>query len=282
MSRRIPACFETLAGAGRTALIPYVTAGDPHPGWTVAIMHTLVAAGADLLELGMPCSDPVADGPVIRQANQRAIAQQVTLVTVLEMVAIFRQQDNTTPVVLMGYLHPLERYGRRRFPAAAKKAGVDGLLLVDCPPEEHGDLGEAMIAVELDGICLVTPTTTRRRIESIAAAASGFIYYVSLKGTTGSGQLKLSELAAPLQQIRQFSDLPLAVGFGITNAATAAAVASQADAVVMGSALVERLAVAGEKAEACTIAKAFVAPVRKAMDNMDSGSSAQTGHHEVI
>jgi len=282
VSRRIPACFETLAGAGRTALIPYVTAGDPHPGWTVAIMHTLVAAGADLLELGMPCSDPVADGPVIRQANQRAIAQQVTPATVLEMVATFRQQDNTTPVVLMGYLNPLEHYGRQQFPAAAKKAGVDGLLLVDCPPEEHSDLGEAMIAVELDGICLVTPTTTRRRIESIAAAASGFIYYVSLKGTTGSGQLKLSELAAPLQQIRQFSDLPLAVGFGITNAATAAAVASQADAVVMGSALVERLAVAGEKAEACTIAKAFVAPVRKAMDNMDSGSSAQTGHHEVI
>ncbi len=282
MSRRIPACFETLAGAGRTALIPYVTAGDPHPGWTVAIMHALVDAGADLLELGIPCSDPVADGPVIRQANQRAIAQQVTLTTVLEMVATFRQQDNTTPVVLMGYLSPLEQYGRQRFPAAAKKAGVDGLLLVDCPPEERGDLGEAMIAVELDGICLVTPTTTRRRIESIAAAASGFIYYVSLKGTTGSGQLKLSELAAPLQQIRQFSDLPLAVGFGITNAAMAAAVASQADAVVMGSALVERLAVAGEKAEACTIAKAFVAPVRKAMDNMDSGSSAQTGHHEVI
>jgi len=280
VSRRIPACFETLAGAGRTALIPYLTAGDPQPGWTVAIMHALVDAGSDLLELGVPCPDPVADGPVIRQANQRAIKQQVTLATVLEMVATFRQQDNTTPVVLMGYLNPLERYGRQRFPAAAKKVGVDGLLLVDCPPEERGDLGEAMIAVELDGICLVTPTTTRRQIETIAAAASGFIYYVSLRGTTGSGQLKLSELAAPLQQIRQFSALPLAVGFGITNAATAAVVASQADAVVMGSALVERLAVAGQKAEACAIAKAFVAPVRKAMDN--TGSSTATGHHDLI
>jgi len=267
VSPRIPRAFEAAEKAGRKVLIPFITAGDPDPGWTAAIMHALVDAGADLLELGVPFSDPAADGPVIQQASERAIEKHVTLGTVLEMVATFRHNDKQTPVVLMGYMNPVERYGQLLFPAAAKKAGVDGLLLVDCPPEERGDLGEAMIAAGLDGICLVAPTTTRARVASIAAVASGFIYYVSLKGTTGSGQLSSPELSRPVQQIREFSDLPLAVGFGIKNAEMAASVAAYADAVVIGSALVEVLSEAESETDACSIATAFVAPVRNALDN---------------
>lgn len=267
MSGRISACFGAAGQAGRKVLIPFITAGDPAPEWTVAIMHALVDAGADLLELGVPFSDPMADGPVIQAASERAIEKDVSLASVLQMVESFRQNDDKTPVVLMGYMNPVERYGRTRFPAAAKAAGVDGLLLVDCPPEERGDLDEAMVGAGIDGICLVAPTTTRERLRHIASAASGFIYYVSLKGITGSGQLSSPELEQPVQQIREFSDLPVAVGFGIKNAEMAAAVAVHADAVVIGSALVEALS-EGETAEdACEIAEAFVAPVREAMDN---------------
>jgi len=267
VSGRITACFNAAGQAGRTILIPFVTAGDPQPDWTVAIMHALVDAGADLLELGVPFSDPAADGPVIQQASERAIAKQVNLGSVLGMVETFRHSDNDTPVVLMGYMNPLERFGPLAFPAAAKKAGVDGLLLVDCPPEERGGLGKAMVAAGLDGICLVAPTTRRARLARIAAVASGFIYYVSLKGVTGSAQAGLPELGEPLRQIREFSDLPVAVGFGIKDAAMAAVVAAHADAVVMGSALVQVLATAPSEAAACATAKAFVAPVRKALDN---------------
>jgi len=270
VSRRIPLCFAALATAGRTALIPFVTAGDPQPGWTVAIMHALVDAGANLLELGVPFTNPAADGPVIRQASQRAIEKHVSLRTVLGMVEVFRQQDNTTPVILMSYMQPLARYGLAQFPPAAKSAGVDGLLVVDCPPGERHRLGAAINAAGLDDICLVVPTTARHRLAGIAAAASGFIYYVSLQGKTGSGQLKLADLAEPIQQIREFSDLPVAVGFGIKNADMAAAVAAHSDAVVMGSALVEVLSAARSKADARAISKAFVAPVRKALDNKGS------------
>lgn len=279
MSARISGCFEAAGRAGRKVLIPFITAGDPDPGWTVAILHALVDAGADLLELGVPFSDPAADGPVIQQASERAIEKQVTLRTVLEMVATFRDKDNKTPVVLMGYMNPVERYGRLLFPAAASKAGVDGLLLVDCPPEERGDLGEAMTAAGLDGICLVAPTTTRARVAGIAAVASGFIYYVSLKGTTGAGQVSSPELRRPLQQIREFSDLPVAVGFGIKNAEMAASVAVHADAVVIGSALVEALSGAAGEEDACSIAAAFVAPVRNALDN--DAANAQTGRNKL-
>ena len=267
MSERIPACFAAAASAERTVLIPYITVGDPDPDWTVAIMHRLVNAGANLLELGVPFSDPVADGPVIQAAGERAIQKQVDLARILQIVETFRLKDETTPIVLMGYLNPLERFGRKQFPAAAKKAGVDGLLLVDCPPEERGDLGEAMQAADIDGICLVAPTTTRTRIEGIASVASGFIYYVSLKGITGSGLLNSDELSQPVTQIREFSDLPVAVGFGIKDAEMATAVAEYADAVVIGSALVEALADASSETDACSIAEAFVAPVRKALDN---------------
>lgn len=267
MNGRIAARFAAAGKAQQKILIPFMTAGDPEPEWTVAIMHALVAAGAGLLELGVPFSDPAADGPVIQEASERAIEKQVDLHKVLAMVAAFRRKDNDTPVVLMGYMNPVERFGRQRLPMAAKQAGVDGLLLVDCPPEERGELGEAMIAAQLDGICLVAPTTTRTRVEMIAAAASGFIYYVSLKGITGSEQLSLPELSRPVQQIREFSDLPVAVGFGIKNAAMAASVAEHADAVVIGSALVQALSAAKSEEDACAIAQAFVAPVRKALDN---------------
>ncbi len=268
MSQRIPDCFEAAKKAGRKVLIPFVTAGDPDPDWTVAVMHAMTDAGADLIELGVPFSDPMADGPVIQLASERAIEKQVTLSSVLKTVEAFRRTDTRTPVILMGYMNPLERYGRAKFPADAIAAGVDGILLVDCPPEERDDLGVAMNETGLDGICLVAPTTTRDRVRDIASVASGFIYYVSLKGITGSGQLASPELSKPVQQIREFSDLPVAVGFGIKNAEMAVNVAEHADAVVMGSALVETLSTAKTAEDACSLAKAFLAPVRESLDNM--------------
>jgi len=268
MSQRISKCFDSARQAGRTVLIPFMTAGDPDPQWCVDVMHSLVEAGADLIELGVPFSDPMADGTTIQLASERAIEKKVSLGSVLQMVEVFRQTDTRTPVVLMGYMNPVEHYGRVRFPADAIAAGVDGLLLVDCPPEERGDLGAAMQKSGLDGICLIAPTTTRDRVKDIAAIASGFIYYVSLKGITGSGQLSSPELSEPVKQIREFSDLPVAVGFGIKNAEMAVSVAEHADAVVIGSALVEALAVTNTREEACAAATAFVAPVRKSLDNM--------------
>lgn len=268
MNRRIKDCFEAARAGGRKVLVPFITAGDPDPAWTVDIMHALVEAGADLLELGVPFSDPMADGPVIQTASERAIEKGVTLDRVLDMVADFRRTDERTPVVLMGYMNPLERFGRTEFPAAAKKSGVDGLLLVDCPPEERDDLAAAMDDAGIDGVCLVAPTTTRERIAQISAHASGFIYYVSFKGITGAGQLDMAELQGPIGQIRQFSDLPVAVGFGIKTAEMAVAVAAHADAVVIGSALVEVLAKTASRTQACSQARAFVAPVRESLDNM--------------
>jgi tryptophan synthase alpha chain len=268
VSRRISACFEAAKKAGRKVLIPFVTAGDPEPDWTVAMMHAMTVAGADLIELGVPFSDPMADGPVIQLSSERAIEKHVTLGSILKMVEVFRQKDSHTPVVLMGYMNPLERYGRTRFPADAIAAGVDGMLLVDCPPEERDDLGIAMTEAGLDGICLVAPTTTRERVQQIAGIADGFIYYVSLKGITGAFQTDASGLSAAVQQIREFSDLPVAVGFGIKNAEMAVQVAAHADAVVMGSALVEELSDATTEEQACAVATAFLAPVRESLDNM--------------
>ena len=268
MSQRIPACFEAAKKAGRKVLIPFITAGDPDPEWTLAVMHALVDAGADLIELGVPFSDPMADGPVIQLASERAIEKNVTLAGILKMVEVFRQTDSITPVVLMGYMNPVERYGRKNLPADAVAAGVDGILLVDCPPEERDDLGIAMIEAGLDGICLVAPTTTRERVKNISSVASGFIYYVSIKGITGAGQQESPELSEPIHQIREFSNLPVAVGFGIKNAEMAVNVATDADAVVMGSALVEVLSKARTQEEACSIATAFLAPVRESLDNI--------------
>jgi len=267
VTNRIDSCFEALAAAGRTALIPFVTAGDPDPDWTVAILHSLVEAGADLLELGVPFSDPAADGPVIQVASERAIARGVSLRRVLQLVREFRQQDDTTPVVLMGYLNPIERYGYADFARDAGDCGVDGILMVDCPPEEMAGLRASLDASGVYSICLVAPTTTESRMELIARRAQGYIYYVSFKGITGANRLDASSIAGPVKQLRAHSRLPLAVGFGIKGPDSAAAVSGLADGVVIGSALIEQLEDADSPAEACARARRFLAPVREAMDN---------------
>jgi tryptophan synthase alpha chain len=267
VSHRIDRLFEQLACRRRTALVPFVTAGDPDPEWMVDIMHSLVGAGADMLELGFPFSDPTADGPVIQASSERAIDRGVTLKTVLDMVRSFRESDTRTPVVLMGYLNPLERYGHERFANDAAEAGVDGLLLVDCPPEEMKPWRAVLDDRGLYSICLVAPTTTAERRRRIVENARGFVYYVSFKGITGADSLSVDGLEEAVAGIRAVTDLPLAVGFGIKDAATAAAVAGVADAVVIGSALVSRLASAGSREEAVAEAGSFLAPIAAAMDN---------------
>jgi tryptophan synthase alpha chain len=267
VNNRIDSRFEALAAAGRTALIPFITAGDPEPRWTVAIMHALADAGADLLELGVPFSDPAADGPVIQAASERAISRGVSLKRVLEIVGEFRQQDITTPVVLMGYLNPIERYGHAEFAQDAARAGVDGILMVDCPPEEMVGLRDQLDIHGIYPICLVAPTTTPDRMERIAHQAKGYIYYVSFKGITGANRLEETSLAEPVSALRSHTDLPLAVGFGIKGPQSAAAVAGLADGVVIGSALIERLADAPSESDACLRVADFLAPIRAAMDN---------------
>lgn len=270
MSNRIDRRFQALAENGKTALIPFVTVGDPHPDWAVDVLHALVEGGADVLELGVPFSDPTADGPVIQQASERAIAKGVSLCLVLDVVRRFRESDPDTPVVLMGYLNPIERYGYEAFATDAAAAGVDGLLLVDCPPEELAILGEGLGEAGIYPICLVAPTTTEARMERIGRQATGYLYYVSFKGITGANRLDAAALAEPLALLRRHTSVPLAVGFGIKDAESAAAVAGVADGVVIGSALVTSLAEAGSAEDACRRAKAFLAPIRAAMDNSAS------------
>jgi tryptophan synthase alpha chain len=270
VSNRIDLRFRALGAAGRAGLIPFVTAGYPDPRWTVAIMRALVQAGADVLELGVPFSDPSADGPVIQAASEQAIAHGVSLRRVLELVRRFRDEDGATPVVLMGYMNPVERYGYADFARDAAVAGVDGVLMVDCPPEEMHDLRGSLEAADVYPICLVAPTTTDARMETIARVAQGYLYYVSFKGITGANRLDASTLAAPLERLRRHSRLPLAVGFGIKGPQSAAAVARVADGVVIGSALIEALAGADSSADACARVSAFLAPIRTAMDNTAS------------
>ena len=236
---RIAGCFAALKNTGRKALIPYITAGDPEPGVTVNIMHALVESGANLLELGVPFSDPMADGPVIQAACERALKHHVTMIDVLNMVARFRQRDATTPVVVMGYLNPIEVMGYATFAKRAKEAGVDGVLTVDLPPEEGAELLSTLVAQQIDPVFLLAPTTTEQRIQRICQAASGFVYYVSLKGVTGAATLDVASVKDKLTTIRRHTTLPIGVGFGIRDAASAAAVAAVADAVVVGSALVQ-------------------------------------------
>lgn len=238
---RISRCFEALKSAERKALIPYVTAGDPAPSVTVPLMHAMVAAGADIIELGVPFSDPMADGPVIQKAHERALAGGTRLRDILDMVAEFRQQDSDTPVVLMGYLNPVEIMGYESFADRASAAGVDGVLLVDLPPEEAVDLKPLFADRDLDLIFLVAPTTTDKRLSLIAAAASGYLYYVSLRGVTGSASLNVEEVSSRLTTIRQFVELPIGVGFGIKDAASAKAIGAVADGVVVGSALIDQM-----------------------------------------
>jgi tryptophan synthase alpha chain len=238
---RIASVFTTLREQGRTALIPFVTAGDPRKDVTVPLMHTLVESGADIIELGVPFSDPMADGPVIQRASERALAHHTSLHDVLDMVREFRRSNAATPVVLMGYLNPIEVMGYAEFAQAAADAGVDGVLTVDIPPEEGGELLAALRDREIDPIYLLAPTSTPERIRRITASASGFVYYVSLKGVTGSSNLDVEAVSAKLAEIRATTDMPVGVGFGIKDAETARVMGAIADAVVVGSALVSRV-----------------------------------------
>jgi len=250
------------------ALIPFITAGHPRPDMTVALMHELVSCGADVIELGMPFSDPMADGPVIQLASEQAIAQGVGILDVLEMVKVFRQDDENTPVVLMGYLNPVECMGYEPFAKQANVAGVNAVLLVDSPPEESAELLKYLEQNKLQQIFLVSPTTTSGRTKMICQHASGFIYYVALKGVTGSADLNTDSIQADIEIIRKYSPLPVAVGFGVKDASTATAVAKSADAVVIGSALVSLL---GECDDLDTAKKAiqdFIKPIRKALDSL--------------
>ncbi len=264
---RIARRFQTLRRAGRKALIPYITAGDPRPDVTVPILHALVAAGADLIELGVPFSDPMADGPVIQKACERALAQGMSLRGVLELVREFRRADGETPLVLMGYLNPIERMGHADFVAAARDAGVDGVLTVDLPPEEAVDLAERFEAAGIAPIFLLAPTSSEERIRQTARLARGYLYYVSLKGVTGSAALDVAEVTDKLAVIRACTDLPLGVGFGIKDPPTAAAIAEVADAVVAGSALVAKMGeLADDPDRMRREVAALVAAMRQAMD----------------
>lgn len=238
---RITDTFAALARQGRKGLIPYIMAGDPTPGLTVELMHTLVEGGADVIELGVPFSDPMADGPVIQRAAERAIAQGVGLRQTLAMVTEFRKTNDSTPIVLMGYANPIECMGQTAFVAAAKSAGADGVLVVDYPPEESDSFAQQLRAVDMDPIYLLAPTSTEDRIAAVAKVASGYLYYVSLKGVTGAGHLDLHEVSQRIPQIRQRTGLPVGVGFGIRDASTAQRLAGMADAVVVGSRLIDAI-----------------------------------------
>ncbi len=264
---RIAQRFEQLKAQGRTALIPYFTAGDPDPGLTVELMHTLVKAGADLIELGVPFSDPMAEGPVIQAACERALIHDVSLRDVLALVQVFREADNDTPVILMGYVNPVEVMGYDTFAEEASRAGVDGVLIVDMPPEEGEAPIQSFKAQNLDLIFLAAPTSHAQRLEKIAAASSGFVYYVSLKGVTGAASLDTRAVAEQLVEVRQYVDLPIGVGFGIKDAESAAKVAAVADAVVVGSAIVNRIAENQHDPEAIKAEiNTLVSAMREAMD----------------
>jgi tryptophan synthase alpha chain len=261
--------FAQLRAQGKKALIPFITAGDPIPEITVDLMHDLVSAGADLIELGVPFSDPMADGPVIQRASERALEYHVSLRDVLEMVALFRKLDTETPVILMGYLNPIEVMGYQYFADQAADAGVDGLLIVDIPPEEGEELQQIFKARSIDQIFLVAPTSTPDRVQRICDVASGFVYYVSVKGVTGASHLDLKSVENKLEEIRAATDLPIGVGFGIKDAQTAAAVSQLADAVVVGSALVSRIeALADEPEKIGASLRELVSSMRQGMDRV--------------
>jgi tryptophan synthase alpha chain len=263
---RIQGRFESLARAKRKALIPYITAGDPHPSLTVPLMRGLVEAGADILELGVPFSDPMADGPVIQKAGERALARGIGLPQVLDFVRGFRKTNDTTPVVLMGYANPVERYGVERFVADAKGAGVDGVLVVDYPPEECEEFAAKLRAQGIDLIFLLAPTSTETRMAQVGRIASGYVYYVSLKGVTGAGNLDTAAVAAAVPRIKTFVKLPVGVGFGIRDAKTAQAVAAVSDAVVIGTALVQLLETQTRE-NVASAAGRFIGEIRAALDS---------------
>lgn len=262
---RIADTFAALKAQGRKALIPYVTTGDPYADVTPELMAALADAGADVIELGVPFSDPMADGPVIQQASERALAKGIGLPQVLEAVRAFRQGNARTPVVLMGYANPVERYGVERFVADASQAGVDGVLIVDYPPEECEAFAALLRKVDLDPIFLLAPTSTESRMKSVGRIASGYVYYVSLKGVTGAGHLDTAAVADMVPRIKAHVNVPVGVGFGIRDAATAKAVARVSDAVVIGSRLVQILQTQ-PRDQVAPAAAAFIAEIRAALD----------------
>jgi tryptophan synthase alpha chain len=259
-----------LKNAGRTALIPFVTAGDPSREATVPVMHALVSAGADLLELGVPFSDPMADGPVIQRSSERALERKVGIEYVLDCVRSFRATDSKTPIVLMGYLNPVEIRGAERFAREAAAAGVDGVLLVDLPPEEAADTRALFNTNGIQLIALAAPTTSPARLTRMAREAQGYLYYVSFAGVTGAMHIDTAAVCERVMALRLESVVPVAVGFGVKDAATAVALAQAADGVVVGSALVESLATATSPADAALRAHAFLAPLRAALDDVKS------------
>lgn len=263
---RIDAKFQSLQASGRKALVPFVTAGDPSLEATVPVLHALVEAGADVLELGVPFSDPMADGPVIQRSSERAIARGAGLSWVLKAVQEFRKHDPDTPVVLMGYLNPIEIRGAERFATDAVAAGVDGVLLVDLPPEEAGELRASFAHTGLALILLASPTTTDARLAQLCDEAQGYLYYVSFAGVTGADRLDTQAAGDRLETIRQRSRVPVVAGFGIKDAASAAAMARQAEGVVVGSALVSAIAQAPNSAAAVEQARHFLAPLRQSLD----------------
>jgi tryptophan synthase alpha chain len=263
---RIDATFERLKAARRSALIPFVTAGDPAPAQTVPIMHAMVKSGADVIELGVPFSDPMADGPVVQQSSERALKHGVSLKDVLAMVADFRRTDTKTPVVLMGYANPVEHLGFAVFVEGARKAGVDGVLIVDYPPEESGPWLEALEGSGIDPIFLLSPTSTDKRIDLVAKVAKGYIYYVSLKGVTGAAHIDTRDVEAMVARIRARTKVPVGVGFGIRDGATARRVAQVADAVVIGSRIVQEVST-GPAEGAAERARKLLAEFREAIDS---------------
>lgn len=262
---RIDTCFSKRRSRKRTALIPFITAGDPFPDATVDVMHALVEAGADLIELGMPFSDPMADGPVIQHADERALRRGTGIDDILGWVRAFRERDTSTPIVLMGYLNPVLVHGIERFAGEAVDAGVDGVLIVDCPIEEDATL-QPLRDAGLARILLVAPTTSEARLERAIGAAEGYLYYVAFAGITGADKRSSDDIAQRVGRLRQRGGVPVAVGFGIKDAAGAKAVAAFADAVVIGSALVAQLATSADREDARGRAGRFIAPIRRALD----------------
>ncbi len=264
---RLRSTFEALKADNKKALIPFITAGDPEPSVTVGLMHDMVEAGANILELGIPFSDPMAEGPVIQAACERALAHDVSLHDVLGMVKEFRGKDADTPIVLMGYTNPVEVMGYEAFASAAAEAGADGLILVDLPPEEGAELIAALKAKQIDMIYLLAPTSTDQRMQLICDQASGFVYYVSLKGVTGAANLDVASVVEKVAQIRSHTSIPVGVGFGIRDAESAAQVAAVADAVVVGSAVVKRIADnAGDAKKISEQVCGLLSSMRQAMD----------------
>ena len=262
---RIQGRFEALGRERRKALIPYIAAGDPHPSLTVPLMRALVEAGADILELGVPFSDPMADGPVIQRASERALKHGVGLADVLSMVAEFRKTDAATPIVLMGYANPIEAMGVEKFVGTAKRSGVDGVIVVDYPPEECEAFAALAKKHDIDPIFLLAPTSTDKRIEEVGRVGSGYLYYVSLRGVTGAAHLDFSEVTSRIPKIRAATRLPIGVGFGIRDADSARKVAQSADAVVIGSRIIQEIE-AGAADQAVARVKAFLKPIREALD----------------